>query len=121
MPTTKKLIVRFDVNEKEPFSGDFLIPRFEDGVAIFRGMKSGEIGEYGMVVYIGKDVNENDLFARLVDSGVRIPIVDETLSLLAKFLDAMKTVKIGNVVELELSDGEVKLTVAAKSPSGFGK
>ena len=121
MAQTKKLLVRFDASEKEPFSGDFLIPRVENGQVTFRGIRSGERGQYGMVVYVGKDVSENDLFARLVDTGTLIPDVDETLALLASFVEAMKTVKIGNVVEAESDRDGVKLTVAARSPSGFGK
>ena len=121
MPTTKKLIVRFDDDLKEPCSGDFLIPRLEDDRVTFRGIKSGEIGKYGMVVYIGLEVKENDLFAKLVDSGAYIPNVDKTLALIASFLEAMKTVKIGNIVEIELNQGEVKLTVISNTPSGFGK
>jgi len=122
MAESKKVLVAFDPENPDKQSSDFLVPMHNDagGIDLF-GTRSGKTVPYGMVVLTSRAITENDLFAKLVDTGRKVASVDETLALLASFVEAMKTVKIGNVVEAE-SDGDgVKLTVAARSPSGFGK
>ena len=76
---------------------------------------------YGLVVLTSRAIGENDLFAKLVDTGLTIGSVDDALALLESFLKNVKEMKIGGVVEVETLGQEMRLTVVAKSPSGFGK
>jgi hypothetical protein len=122
MAESKKVLVAFDPEKPEKSSSDFLVPvRNESGELEFFGTKSGKAIPYGMVILTSRAVTENDLFAKLVDTGRKVPSVEGTLGTLCNFLDAMKTVKIGNVVTVAGTDDGVSLNVASNTPSGFGK
>jgi len=74
-----------------------------------------------MVVFVGRSVTENDLFAKLVDSGTIIANVDDTLALLRSFLDGLQCWKIGNVVQIRSTSqnvgSDVELELVANTPS----
>jgi hypothetical protein len=119
---SKKVLVAFDPEKPDKQSSDFLVPiPTEGGGVALLGSKSGKVAAYGLVVMTGKSVNENDLFAKLVDTGQKVPSVDECLARLSAYIEQVKSVRIGNIVELESSDGGMKLNVAANTPSGFSK
>ncbi len=121
MAFTKKLLVPFDPAKPSWNPNDWLLPVVVDGQVMLQSVKAGKTFEYGRVVFIGEPVTENDLFAKLVDTGRKVPSVEETLATLRGFLEAMKTVKIGNVVTVAASADGVTLNVASNTPSGFGK
>ena len=122
MAESKKVLVAFDPEKPDKQSSDFLVPiPTEGGGVALRGSKSGKLAAYGLVVMTGNSVNENDLFAKLVDTGQKVPSVDECLARLSAYIEQVKSVRIGNIVELESSDGGMKLNVAANTPSGFSK
>jgi len=122
MAESKKLLVPFDPEKPEWNPNDWLLPVNENAVTALQSLNTGTIYQYGRVVYIGQNVSENDLFANLVDTGREVPNVANTLEVLAKFLEAMKSVRIGNVVEVVGdSENSVSLVVASNTPSGFGK
>lgn len=123
MAESKKVLVAFDPENPDKSSSDFLVPvQTESGDIEFFGTRSGKSVRYGMVILTSRAITENDLFAKLVDTGRKVPNVANTLEVLVKFLEVMKSVKIGNVVEVEGgSDNTVSLLVASNTPSGFGK
>lgn len=123
MAESKKVLVAFDPEKQDKSSSDFLVPvKNESGEIEFLGTRSKKTFRYGMVILTNRAVTENDLFAKLVDTGRKVPNVADTLDTLAKFLDAMKTVKIGNVVELFGGlENSISLVVASNTPSGFRK
>ena len=122
MAKSKKVLVAFDPLKSDKSSSDFLVPmKNKDGQLEFYGTQSKKSISYGMVILTSRFVTENDLFARLVDSGKKIPNVEESLDLFSKFLESMKTVKIGNVVEINRDSPDlVSLNVRSNTPSGFG-
>ena len=77
----------------------------------------------GMMVYIGRSITENDLFAKLVDSRTVIANVNETLALLQSYLDKLQALKIGNVVRIRSTDQgngpDVALELVANTPLGY--
>lgn len=121
MASTKKLLVAFDPAKPEARSNDFLIPWEQNGEQEFLGLKSGKQHALGMMIFLGRSVTENDLFAKLVDSGTFVPDVDATLALLRSYIDQIKTMKIGNIVRLATSDADsksdVELELVANTPS----
>lgn len=121
MAESKKVLVAFDAESPSKQSSDFLVPVTDEGSGVqFFGTRSRKTVPLGMVVLTSRSVTENDLFAKLVDAGRKIPNVDESLALLASFLDAMKNVKIGNIVAPgELSDSGFKLRLVANTPMGI--
>ena len=63
-------------------------------------LKTGKEFPCGLMVYTGRDVTANDIFAKLVDSGRQFKSVDETLADLDAYVQALGDFKIGNVLEL---------------------
>ncbi|MFM7163415.1 MAG: hypothetical protein ACKO3P_23945, partial [Planctomycetaceae bacterium] len=91
MSSTKKMLVAFDPAKPDSQATDFVIPWSRNGQRVFLGLKSGKVAALGMMVFIGRSITENDLFAKLVDSGALIPNVDETLALLRSYLEGLQT------------------------------
>lgn len=120
MPQTKKLLVPFDPARPKWNPNEFLIPTFGEGRLVLTGLKHGKEYEFGRMVYIGEAISENDLFAKLVDSGAAIRNVDETLARLSSYVDQLQTLAIGNVVRIiSPTDGRpVGLELVSKTPSG---
>jgi len=119
MPETKKLLVVFDPANPRAQSSDFLIPWNLDGQPVFHGLKSGRDYSHGMMVFVGRAISENDLFAKLVDSGAFINNVDETLASLRSYIDQLQTLRIGNVVRIAPGDGVgFNLELVSNTPSG---
>jgi hypothetical protein len=74
-----------------------------------------------MVVFIGVGITENDLFAKLVDSGARIESVKPTLQLLAEYIMQLQHFTIGNVVRMRAAatpTESLSLELVSKDPRG---
>ena len=123
MAESKKVLVAFDPDKPNKSSSDFLVPvKKVSGEIEFLGTRSKKAIRYGMVILTSRAVTENDLFAKLVDTGREVPNVADTLDTLGKFVDAIKTVKIGNIVEVVGgAENAITLVVVSNTPSGFGK
>jgi len=123
MTGSKKMLVAFNVENSGNVSSDFLIPVFNDSDEIVLiGTCSGKVISYGLVILTGQEVTENDLFAKLIDSGRKIISVDNTLLLLSSFIEEVKNMKIGNVVKVGMdNDGVLTLSLVSSSPSGFNQ
>ena len=123
MASTKKLLVAFDPEQPDRRSSEFLIPFQTAEQVVLYGLKSGEECSNGLVVYLGRGITENDLFAKLVDSGTRIENVDETVDGLRQYIERLQSFKIGNVVRLSEGRGQdaAELELVAKTPSKFSR
>lgn len=74
------------------------------------------------MVYLGRSVTENDLFAKLVESGTQVPDVDDALDSLRRFIDELKGFKIGNIIRaasVVSSLSGARLELVANTPSGL--
>jgi hypothetical protein len=117
MAETKKLLVGFDPAKPNAKSNDFLIPYEREGRYILLGLKSGREHAQGMVVYVGRSISENDLFAKLVDSCASVSNNEETFSRLRVFVDKLQALKIGNIVRIIATGDGFELEVLAKTPT----
>lgn len=118
---TKKILVAFDPARPQSRSSDFAVPVAGPGGVQLVGIQSGKPVAQGVMVFLGREVAVNDVFARLVDSGRRIESVDATVKLLGDYLTMLQEHKIGNVIALEPVEGEgagFRLTKVANTPSG---
>jgi hypothetical protein len=120
MSDTKKVLVRFDPSNPDQQSSDFLVPATVDAGLRLVGTRSHKVASYGMVVLTSRAVTSNDLFAKMVDSGLKILDVDTALSLLSRFVESLSNLRIGNIVELVPKEGDFEVIVIAKSPTAFG-
>ncbi|WP_430909126.1 hypothetical protein [Maribacter sp. 2-571] len=101
---SRKAIVPFDPKSPDKRINDFLYPRITgDNVTLVR-TNNGEECKYGMVILKGGGINENDLFAKIVDGKTKITSVKTLLSMLEIYLEQIRTFSIGNIVYIERSD-----------------
>ncbi len=63
----------------------------------------------GLVVFTGKDLSPNDVFAKLVDTGRKIESVDGALKDISEYLEALSAQRIGDVVTIDRKDGRIML------------
>jgi hypothetical protein len=104
-------------------SSDFLIPWSDDAQPVFLGLKTGKKHTYGLMIYLGRSICENDLFAKVVDLGMSIESVDNMIRRLCSYLEQLQTLRIGNVARItSANDGkEFKLELVSATPSSFGE
>jgi hypothetical protein len=120
MSKTKKLLVAFDPERPENQSSDFLIPFQTEGQTILYGLKSRTKQSHGLIIYLGRAITEHDLFAKLVDGGAEVESVDATLACFRQYIENLQSLRVGNVVRLQASQGEgFELERIANTPSGF--
>lgn len=75
-----------------------------------------------MMVFLGRSVSTNDLFAKLVDSGTNIDDVQLTIATINMYLDAIQAFKIGNIVGMSgsvVGKKPFELRLIAITPGGF--
>ncbi len=70
-----------------------------------------------MVIFTGKELRPNDLFARLVATGRKIESVDATMKNLAEYLAEVKNHRIGDIVKVERHGERLVLSKTDVSPS----
>ena len=102
----KKLLVAYDESKLIAKKGDFLAVVFDGTTPIFWGLKSRCAYKSGCVVFLGKEITEKDVFAKLVDTGRKIESVDKTLKTIAAYIQQMESFKIGNVISIASKSGE---------------
>ena len=77
MVESKKVLVAYDPDNSNMRSSDFLVPvQLEVCEMALLGCRSGKLWKYGLVVLTSRAVNQNDLFAKLVDAGQKVQSVD---------------------------------------------
>ena len=120
---TKKSLVQFDPENPTRPSSDFLVPTREGGSSVLLGSASHRVSRLGLVVYVGRELTAQDLFARLVETGRAIDSVDAALADCASFLDQVSSLRIGQVVQTEdrAESGEFRLVTVPKSDLGDSK
>jgi len=101
---TRKLLVSYD--EVKPYAGkgDFLAVIFEGGVPCFLGLKSRRLYKQGRMVFIGKEITEHDVFAKLVDTGLKIENVNDTIKTLFIYIQQVDKFKVGNIISIARSE-----------------
>lgn len=101
MMKTKKILVGYDPAKPGKNAGDFLAVVFESSRPCFLGLRSRKVWQSGRMVYIGKDITEKDVFAKLIETGHRVEDVDQTLKTLETYLTQLQNYRIGNVLTIK--------------------
>lgn len=97
---TKKLLAPFDPEKPEKKSKDFLVPDLSEAKPTFATITGANFSRHGLVVFVGREVTVNDVFAKLVDAGRKFESVDDSLALLQDFLEKVASCKVGDVMEI---------------------
>lgn len=90
--------------------GEFIVPYLIDNEIKLTGLKTKKYYDAALVVYVGKEITENDVFAKLVDAGFIFSSVDRQLEVLRESLDVIKTTKIGSMLEIRENKLRIKGT-----------
>lgn len=104
--STKKLLVAYDESKPTAGQGDFLAVVFEGATPVFFGLRSRRTYKTGRMVFLGKEITEKEVFAKLVDSGRKIESVDQTLANLTAYVQQLGSFKIGNVLGVVAKNGD---------------
>jgi hypothetical protein len=104
--TVKRLLVAYDETDPTAGQGDFLaVVRISANPALW-GMRSRQVVHSGRMVYVGQEIGDKDLFAKLVDSGCKIENVQQSLRDIAAYLRLLEEFKLGNIVTIVPGDGD---------------
>ncbi len=98
---TKKLLVAYEPSQPHPASGNFVVPISDSTGLFFLGLKNTKRYEQGQMVYVGKAITVNKVFAKLVDSGRTIESVEFTMKALEAYLRMLQDYRIGNILRIE--------------------
>jgi hypothetical protein len=98
---TKKLLVGYDPSKHSTAPSDFLVPMRDSTGVFLLGLKSRKSYEQGQMVYIGKEIATDDIFAKLSDLGYKFDDKDAISQTLNAYLRMLKDYKIGNILRIE--------------------
>lgn len=122
---SKKALVKFDKNRPDKKNSDFVAPiETKEGIFELVSLKNGMAAKYGLVVYTGATIDENEIFAKLVDSGQKIHSVQRVLFNFRAFVEKLDQLKIGDVVEINTNNEQnfelIKTNHKARSSKARG-
>jgi hypothetical protein len=114
---TKRLLSPFDLNRPENIIKGFLYPNVEaNQIDSFLEIKTEKEWRVGMVVYIGMEISENDVFAEIVDSGKKIESVEHLLHNIEEYLRQVNKFKIGDIIGIKPMKESFELIKLEKPP-----
>ena len=96
---TRKILVKFDIENPNKKTNEFLYPKPTETGFELTGIKTKKKSILGMII-LTDIINENDIFAKIVDSGVQIPSVENLLLSLKEYVQEIQKFKIGNILYL---------------------
>jgi hypothetical protein len=117
--STKKLLVAYDESKPSSGSGDFLVVVFEGATPVFFGLKSHRIYKFGKMVFLGKEIKMEDIFAKLVESRRKVDNVEQASKAITAYVHQLESFKIGNIVTIDPknNDSGFELIKVAEMPA----
>ena len=107
---TRKILVPVDIENPENRISDFLYPKFTENGFELTGIKTDKKWDFGMVI-LTNEINENDIFKKIVDSGIKIKSVDNLIKTLKEYVQEIPKFKIGNILEINNYDNNFELII----------
>jgi len=114
---SRKILVPINLNEPKKKISGILYPSMntESNIACLKEVSSNVEWQYGLVVLKGGGISQYDLFKSIVDSGIAIPSVDNLVETLEKYLEDLKSFKIGQIVGINGLVNDFELFLVDKS------
>lgn len=106
----RKVLVPIDIENPQKRITDFLYPKQTENGLVLTGIKNDKKWDFGRVI-LTTEINENDIFKNIVDSGIKIPSVKILLKTLKEYVTELPNFKIGNILELNNSAGKVEFII----------
>lgn len=105
---TKKLIVAYNPDKPDSRTTNFIVPLNIDGKRTFISIKNGKPADYGLVVFVGKDVMANHIFEKL--KSLNVDGVEDGLLQIEAYIDSVSRLKIGDIVTMNKNGELVVMT-----------
>lgn len=119
---TKRILAPFDMNKPDKIYKGILYPNVDaKQFDSFLNISTGEKWELGMVVFVGREITQNDLFAKIVDSGKKVKSVVELLQVIENYLEKLNNFKIGDIVGIKHGNNKFELIKISKPPINVDK
>lgn len=113
---TKKYFVAVSKSGRT-MGSQFIAPLRKSGVLSFVVITTGAPVQRFSTVYTGVDLTPEIVFAKMIDSGLVIESVQQTLSDLRVLLERSKSSKLGHVYEPDPAGPEFNFRCLGKPPS----
>ena len=104
---TRKILVKFDIENPNKRTNDFLYPKPTENGFELTGIKTKKKSTLGMII-LTDIINENDIFTKIVDSGVQIPSVENLLLSLKEYVQEIQKFKVGNILYINDNNKNVE-------------
>ena len=114
--TTRKILVAFDPDKPTKSGSDFLAPLLRHGRVSLWGTRSNSAQEYGLVVFTGREVASADIFAKLVDGGLKISSVEDQVDLIETYISILNSTQIGQVYIVAADGAEMARFQLERAP-----
>ena len=103
---TRKFLVAFsEQGIRKTKKKEFLIPNLNQFDNYFIGIDTGEICQYGFVVYTGVELSPSIVTEKLVKNNIIKETTPEIENILFDYLQFVKTCKISEVLEIKYEIG----------------
>ncbi|MBD3635716.1 MAG: hypothetical protein HUJ25_00105 [Crocinitomicaceae bacterium] len=97
---TKKFLVKHDLKKPNSTSKQFVVPVNENGNYVLKEIEGNKTWDSGRVVFIGIEIDENEVMNRMEKNGKVIQNKPEYKSVLTDYFNLINQFKIGQAVKL---------------------
>ncbi len=106
------MIVSYDPRKPDAKGSNFVIPlNINSKVSLF-SVNTGKPVQYGLIVFVGKNISINDILNKIHFLN---DITNENIQPLAKFIDNINALKVGDIIEVN-SDNDLVIAPKQKKP-----
>jgi len=109
--TRKFLVAFFEQGIRKTKKKEFLIPNLNQFDNYFIGIDTGEICQYGFVVYTGVELSPSMVIEKLLKNNIITETSPEIENTLMDYLQFIKNCKISEVLEIKYESGKYKYNV----------
>lgn len=119
---TKKLLVPYSTEKASSVGKSFVAPVHTGDRGLFVSLASLKSIDFAAVVYVGRDVTPEDLFAKIVNAGLKIlPTVDVQMGMIKEYFDHLSQLKVGDVVRVGFDSGDRIELIKQSKPNSSRK
>jgi hypothetical protein len=99
---TKKILAPIDLGDPNKILSGYLYPNIDlENITSFLDITKNKEWEVGMVVFLGKSINKNDLFSKIIDTGKHVPSVSRLIDSIENYFQQLSKFKIGDFVGIK--------------------
>jgi hypothetical protein len=109
--TRKFLTTFYEKGIHKTKKNEFLIPNIKCFMDKFIGIETGRACQYGLVVYTGVDLEDSTIIEMIIENKLISTSNKVIEGVIKNYLTFVKSCKIGDVIELDITSGSYNYTV----------